>query len=80
MTTYTQGPLTMKAVQYAVFSYNPDQQQHYCDYMLADSYQQATEFVMDSRPYVHGADAYTGPDLRAIADDLEAATNILTGF
>ena len=64
----------MATPPYAVFSYDPDEQQHYCDCVAADSYEQAVESVMDSRPDVTGADAYTADDLWAIADDLEEAT------
>jgi hypothetical protein len=61
----------METARYAVFSYNPDQQEPYCDYVLTDSYEQAVESVMNSRPDVRGADAYTAADLWAIADDLD---------
>ena len=64
----------MTTAQYAVFSFNPSEQEPYCDYVVADSYEQAVESVMDSRPDVRGADAYTAADLWAIADDLEEAT------
>lgn len=62
----------MKTAQYAVFSYDPDEQQHFCDYLRAPDPGRAAEMILDSRPEVQGAAAYSADELREIATSLDS--------
>ena len=57
-------------MKYLVVSYDDDQQQWFWDFVLADSEEQAEEFICTVRPYVIAADAILSRDLTERATDL----------
>lgn len=51
--------------RYLVVSYNDDQEEWFYDTVLAESHEQAVNFICAVRPYVIGADASLGAEFAA---------------
>jgi hypothetical protein len=60
--------------KYAVFSYDPDQQQWFCDAIAANNAEAAAERVCQLRPYVIDADGWSIPNLEKLLTGIKGNT------
>ena len=59
---------------FAVFSYDPDQQQWFTDIVPAENAEAAGEYICKLRPYVTETDVWTAENLVQLADNVKNRT------